>query len=169
MTVKKAFRLAYIVIGFAVALILANLVFGLVLSGQDKEVTILEEKVADLRALTSKRPGTGSATRVAIARFQNALPREQEITSILEEVFKAAARNGILVPSGNYNSVTSNDGLVSRYIFTLPVEGKYAGLKRFLYELEAAARPLVVEEVTLAGSLDEDRVGLKIMMSAYYR
>lgn len=161
---------AYAFIAVAALLIAANFAFGLVVSGQERALAGYEATVDELKSMTSPRHGGAFAARARIEKFTEALPEEGELTSILNEVFKAALRNGVNIPTGAYNPVPPKEGRASRYVFTLPVEGRYADLKRFLYELESSPRPLVVEEVTLSSSrAGESRIGLGIKISVYYR
>jgi len=167
---KMKSRPAYILISLAVFAIAANFVFGLFVSRQEREIASYEMKVEELRAMSSPRHGGGAAAAVRIKEFREELPDGDELASILNEVFDSAGRNGIRIPSGSYNPAPSKDGRASRYVFTLPVEGRYADLKRFLYELESSARPLMVEDITLTGSrAGESGIGLGIRMSVYYR
>lgn len=167
---KIKLKPAYALIAIGALIIIANIAFGLVISRQERVLDGYEQKVDELRSMTSPRHGGARAAAARIEKFREELPTEGELTSILSEVFEAAGRNGIKIPSGAYSPALSGQGRASQYVFTLPVEGRYADLKKFLYELESNPRPLVVEEVTLSDSrAGESSIGLGIKISVYYR
>lgn len=160
---------AYVLFAISAFLVAANLSFSFIISSQDRELAGYEYRIDELKSLSSPRHGGSLATAARIEKFKRALPEKGELTSILEEIFEAARRNDITVLSGAYDSA-HREGGASRYVFTMPVEGRYSGLKRFLYELESSGRPLVVEEVTLSGSrAGKSGIGLNMKISVYYR
>lgn len=163
-------RPAYIILSLAIFVVAANIAFGFVIRGQERELASFELKVEMLRSVSSPGREGESMAAARVKEFREGLPDARDLTSILNEVFVSAGRNGIRIPSGAYDPSPSKDGHASKYVFTLPVEGRYADLKRFLYELESSQSPLVVEDITLSGSrAGESGIGLGIKMSVYYR
>ncbi|MBI5492849.1 MAG: type 4a pilus biogenesis protein PilO [Deltaproteobacteria bacterium] len=148
---------------FSVLLIAADIIFGLkVIGAQRTELSSLEDRVSRLR------PGSGAAS--SVDSFKKGLPDANELTGILKEVLESARRNDLKAPAGSYSPEAVKDTDISRYTISLPVEGRYQQIKRFIYEIESSKRPVVIEEITLASGRGEDgAIGLNIRLSAYYR
>ncbi len=148
---------------FSLSLIAANVIFGFrVIGAHRTELASLEER---LSALRPGKAGPGAA----ISSFKKGLPDSNELTGILKEVLESARRNSLKVPAGSYSPETVKDTDISRYTISLPVEGRYPQIKRFIYEIESSKRHVVIEEITLAsGRAEEGTIGLKIKLSAYY-
>ena len=101
--------------------------------------------------------------------FKKRLPDRDGLTDVLDEVFKTARSNGLKIPSGDYGPETVKETAISRYTITLPVEGRYPQIKRFIYDIETMKYPLAIEEITLSrGKGAAGVIGLKIKMSAYF-
>lgn len=155
------------IIAASAVLIALNIVFGATtLKRQESRAIELEETAASLRAAS----GGKGFKAAALADFIGGLPGQSGLTAILDEMFASARECSLELPSADYGAETFKDSSMSRYTFSFPVEGRYGDLKRFLYGLETSARPLVIEEVSLAGAkAGEGRIALRVRVSVYYR
>ncbi|MBI5454126.1 MAG: type 4a pilus biogenesis protein PilO [Deltaproteobacteria bacterium] len=128
-----------------------------------------EEDIARLQASVSRGRGAGLAeTSDGIVAFKKTLPDKLGLTKVIDKVLASARANGIKIHEGNYAPETIKDAEFSRYSISLPVEGNYPGIKRFIYELESMRDLIIVEEVSLSGAKGSGSIGLNIRISAYY-
>lgn len=172
-SMNKVWRKAPFTIGAVIVLVViaANVLFSwVILKKQGLEIAQLEESV---RAL-SKGKGAKSGVNLAqlmedVERFKKRLPQEKKLTRILGGIFSVAKKNGLVVPTGEYEALTSKETDISRYTITIPVEGRYSQIKKFIYDVETLRYPLAIEDVTLTSSRALDgNIGLKVRVSVYF-
>lgn len=147
----------------SVIVIALNVAFGAAVIGRQ------DEKIASLQESISRGRGAGLAeTSDGIGAFKKTLPDKLGLTKVIDKVLASARANGVKISEGNYAPETIKDAEFSRYSISLPVEGNYPGIKRFIYELESMTDLIIVEEVSLSGSKGSGAIGLNIRISAYY-
>lgn len=164
---------------FAVVIIVINLVFSVTtMRDRSDEVTRLELHSRELRELEHRGLYASGAMslQAASARanrevegFKKKLVDSKGLTLVLNDVFKAARRNGLTITSADYNPVTIKATDISRYFFSFPVEGRYRQVKKFIYDIENSKHMLVVESITMSSSKKaRGRIGVDIELSAYF-
>lgn len=154
------------------ALIAADVVFRLtVIDHQESRIGSMEERIDGLRGRSTGGSGkAGSPERAAsgVAAFKKTLPERKAISKILGEIFGAARGNGLKIDSGDYKPETVKDTDISRYTFSFLLEGGYAQVKRFIYDLESSRYPVVIEDISLTGAKKGDAISLKMRVSIYF-
>ncbi len=162
-----------LLIAISAAVLVSDAVFRLAVIGPRKSrIEAMEGRIMELRGASIGGPGrAGSFDRAAseVAAFKKMLPRHRSISKILGEVFGAARKNGLKIGSGDYSPETVKDMDISKYTFSFNVEGGYAQVKKFIYELESSNYPIVIEEISLARAKDGGgAIALNMNVSIYF-
>jgi hypothetical protein len=160
-----------LVLVFSLFMLAANAVFSLtVIKGQSDEIVSLREAVS-LPGEGLKRPGAREGLKKALAgveNFEARLPDRKGLTGVINDIFNAARRNGLKIPTGDYSPKTVKETDISKYTIRFPVEGTYPQIKRFIYDIEAMDHLLAVEEIAFSSSKGARTIGLKITISTYF-
>ncbi|MCK4738385.1 MAG: type 4a pilus biogenesis protein PilO [Deltaproteobacteria bacterium] len=110
-----------------------------------------------------------SKTQADVAKFKASLPSKEALTTLLKDVYKSAKRNKVKIPEGSYSPKTVEEASILKYTISLPVEGRYKDIKKFVYDIETLKRPLVVDEISFSRSKgSKGVVALHIQLSAYF-
>jgi Tfp pilus assembly protein PilO len=114
------------------------------------ETESLREEVADLRARLRSSGEHGAVPiptdAAQLENFYAFFPRVESLPDWLGHIHTAAARNGLVLESGEYRLVRPRDARLVRYQVMLPVRGTYPQLRGFVAE--------VLEQVPAAGLED---------------
>jgi Tfp pilus assembly protein PilO len=78
-----------------------------------------------------------------LAAFYGLFPNAAATPDLLEKLFNAAQESGVALDQGEYRLVSGKDERIARYQVTLPVQGSYPQIRKFighvLAELPAAS------------------------------
>lgn len=164
-------RPLHVLIAVSSAVIIGNIVFSqFVISRQERGISSLEDKAALLDAAVSGRGDSAWMSKARMIGFVNVAPSQNELPALLRQVFDVARKNNLKVPEGDYAAEPARDGRLSKYTFTLPVEGTYREIKRFIYDLESSDLPIAIDELTLTrGKEGAVKLSLNIRLSVLYR
>jgi Tfp pilus assembly protein PilO len=95
------------------------------------------------------------------------IPTQKDMPLLVKEFVQKARGAGLAVSSINYDIPTRGAEELALLTFSFPTEGKYADIKRFLYEVETSDRIVGIQEVKLDG--DKGRVKLQMKLMTYIR
>ena len=93
------------------------------LSSLQKEVNSSEKSAAAL---------SRNATPTQLAAFYNHFPAEQALPDWLEKILSASHENHLLLKQGDYRVALDKGGKLLRYRITLPINGSYLNIRKFL-------------------------------------
>lgn len=133
-----------------IVLIVAAIGFWLAaLRPMQEQGQVLREQVSELRARL--RAGGESTAPVQtrsgqLDAFYGFFPRIDTLPDWIGRIHVAAARNGLVLETGEYQLERQKDARLARYQITLPVKGTYPQLRGFVAE--------VLEKVPAAGLED---------------
>jgi len=98
------------------------------------------------------------------------LPKWEDFTKVMGEVYKKAERLNLLVDSASYQpSPLKGSGLI-KVMVSMPVIGSYADIKRFIYDLETSPRLFIIENLSLgSGKGEEGEISLKLTISVHFK
>jgi type IV pilus assembly protein PilO len=106
-----------------------------------------------------------------LAEFRGAIPGKNDFTSFLAELFSLSSAAGISIDRISY-APREDDWDLLRYTLSFSVHGSYAQLKKFIHSLEASARLIAIEEVSLSGAERQEGggapVSLSVRLSTYF-
>jgi Tfp pilus assembly protein PilO len=159
---------------FLLIILVANTVFSIaVIKSQSEEILSLLNRIGAARE-ELKRPGRPDAGKgikkvlTDVETFKARIPDHKGLTGVLNDIFVAARRNGLQIPTGDYNPKTVKETDISKYTIKFPVEGTYPQIKRFIYDIEVMGHLLAIEEIAFSSSKGKRTIGLKITISTYF-
>jgi Tfp pilus assembly protein PilO len=93
---------------------------------------------------------------------------------MIRRVTDQARRLELEVPSVKYQPSEVKGDEVMKLTVQMELEGSYAGIRRFLYEVEGLQEPLSIEKVNLTSQTGQqqktmDRIALRLQMAAFFR
>lgn len=101
--------------------------------------TIVSAENNDARRAPAARPRTRSSRRIAARRAIGHLfalfPAAESITSDMARIDNAATAHGFLLASGDYELATIANSSLLRYQITLPVNGNYPDIRKFIVQV----------------------------------
>lgn len=105
-----------------------------------------------------------------LAVFQERIPQKRDFTREMMEVFEISANNGLKVKGISYKPEALKDSNLVVYGVSMTLDGKYAGIKSFISDLQCHGGLLTIDSISLSsGSMTEEAVSLKMQLSAYLR
>ncbi|RNC68727.1 MAG: pilus assembly protein PilO [Desulfuromonadales bacterium] len=141
---------------------------------QEPQLAGLQDQWSGKRALAAGQKGDVSDAyrqgMADLASFNDRIPPKRDFTKLMMEIFETAANNGLTVKGIAYKpDVLRAEGFVL-YGVSMSLDGKYAGIKSFLGDLQCHRGLITVDSVSLSsGSMTEEAVSLKINLSTYLR
>lgn len=95
--------------------------------------------------------------------------RAERMVDVQTELDALARQFGIDLESVNYNNEILEDERLDRFVITVPLEGGYSALRRFLQSVEDSSRFLLVERVALGkGKEGGVLLQLNITLATYF-
>ena len=95
--------------------------------------------------------------------------RAERMVAVQAELEALASQFGIEVASVNYNNEILHDEKLDRFVITVPLEGGYSALRRFLQAVEHSSKFLLVERVALGkGKEGGVLLQLNITLATYF-
>lgn len=118
--------------------------------------------------------GSDPAARQRLARqldeFYQMLPTEDAWPFLVVELPALAASHGLSISRIDYRPTEFGPRPLLRYGLSFAVTGSYDQVKRFIHEVETAARLFVLESLTLKSeSAVDDRVSVQMQLATFFR
>ncbi len=148
----------------AVALVVGSLIaINLVLY-----VAVVRHLAADITERESRNAGLRKKYAAAllfqqqkktIGGFAASVPSQRDMPLLVKELQQTARRLNLRVGAINYDIPRPGSAGVALLSFSFPVTGRYADLKRFIYEVETSGRLVGIESIELKsgkGAVDLD-------------
>jgi len=101
-------------------------------------------------------------------QFRNRIPPHGAILQMIRRVTDLARKLRLSVPSVKYDPVEVTEEALVKLTVQMEVGGKYAAIRRFLYEIEGLQDPLLIEKVVLTSQRGMDRLSLRLAIAAYF-
>lgn len=104
-------------------------------------------------------------------RYRHRIPPPGAIVAMIRRVTDQARRLNLEVLSVKYQPLEVKGEELTKLTAQMEVEGSYAGIRRFLYEVEGLQEPFSIEKLNLASQAKEkgDRIALRLQMAAFFR
>ena len=103
-----------------------------------------------------------------IEEFRNRIPPQGAILQMIRRVTDQARRLKLHVPSVKYQPGEVPEEELVKLTVQMEVDGTYAAIRRFLYEVEGLQDPLVLEKLVLTSQRGKDRLSLRLEMAVYF-
>lgn len=98
------------------------------------------------------------------------LPKWEDFTKVMGEVYNKAERLNLLINSVSYQSSPVKDSGLVQVTVSMPVTGSYADIKRFVYDLETSPRLFIIENLSLgSGKGEEGDISLNLTITANFK
>jgi Tfp pilus assembly protein PilO len=100
--------------------------------------------------------------------FRNQIPPQGAILAMIRRVTDEARRLKLHVPSVKYDPGDVPEDELVKLTVEMQVEGRYAAVRRFLYEVEGLQDPLMIEKLVLTSPPGANQLTLRLQMAAYF-
>lgn len=121
-----------------------------------------ESRINELR----KRHAVGvlyQQQRKGIGALVTSMPTQKDMPLLVKELEQAARRLGLRVGPVNYDIPRTGAEGIAMLTFSFPVTGRYADLKRFVYEVETSARLVGIDALDIKTDQKGEALTLKLM------
>ncbi|MFQ5848657.1 MAG: type 4a pilus biogenesis protein PilO [Candidatus Methylomirabilales bacterium] len=164
-------RLLYLAIGF----LLLNLAFFMLtilparrtVRAHAATVHALQTRMRTLRR-EQREQRLMAALLKGMEQFRSRIPPQGAIVAMIRRVTDQARRLHLYVPSVKYHPGEVPEEALVTLTVQMEVEGRYAAIRRFLYEIEGLQDPLMIEKLALTSQRGGDRLTLRLQMAAYF-
>ncbi len=103
-----------------------------------------------------------------MGQFRNRIPPQESILAMIRRVTDQARRLNLYVPSVKYQPGEVPEDALVKLTVQMEVEGRYAAVRRFLYEVEGLQDPLTIEKLVLTNHRETDRITLRLQMGTFF-
>ncbi len=104
-------------------------------------------KAREQRAAPGAEAGAPASAADKLAAFYGFFPRPTDLPDLLHKVFAAAKAQGLKLEHGEYRVVKDNAGALNQFQLTLPVQGTYPQIRKFVDGAMAQVSTLSLDSV----------------------
>lgn len=119
-------------------------------------------RIADLRAKHAAAV-IYQTQKKTLGNIAASVPMQKDMPLLVKELVQGARRLNLHVGSVNYDIPRPGEQGATLLSFSFPVTGRYADLKRFLYEVETSGRLIGIESAELKSEKGVVSLNLKLM------
>ncbi len=95
------------------------------------------------------------------------IPAQKDMPLLVKELVQTARRLNLAVSAINYDIPKRGGEEVAMLTFSFPAAGRYADVKRFIYEVETSDRPVGIQDVKMES--DKGMVNLQMKLVTYIK
>ena len=104
-----------------------------------------------------------------LARFRGRIYPKSHFAKFISELYDQAAKNNLELQTITYKPLLNKEEQLLEYQLAVAVRGKYAQLKKFIYDLGSASNILVIDSISLASTdTSADTIQLQIQITSYF-
>ena len=146
----------------------------LVLPARDQRLE-QEQQLLDLQRRIRGLQGDGESGEVVLAAFREVeefaqgFPPRANLVGLIGRLTRLGRSVAVSIPTVDYRPSEIKDAGLTKVTLTMAVEGTYNKIRRYLYELEAMRRYLVIERVTLTDPKGTSELQVQLQLSVYVR
>jgi hypothetical protein len=160
----------------ALLLVLANglLLLLLLLPARSQRLE-QEQQLLDLqrRIRTLQREGRSGEVLLAAFReveeFAQGFPRRADLVGLIGRLTRLARSLAVDIPTVEYRPSEVKDAGLTKVTILMALEGPYGKVRRYLYELEAMRRHLVIERILLKDPRGTSELQVQLQLAAHVR
>jgi hypothetical protein len=131
----------------------------------EEEAAVLQRDLASGALTGAERPGVAGQ----LATFYAFFPAPETSPDWLGRIHAIAVRQGVELAAGEYRIERAPGTRLARYQMTLPVQGSYAQIRRFVGEVLEQVPAAALEEFTLRrDSVESPRVDARLRITLYF-
>src|SRR5574337_198964 len=94
-------------------------------------------------------------------------PSQKDMPLLIKDLVQSARRLGLSVSSITYDIPRRSGEDLAMLSFSFPVEGRYADIKRFIYEVETSGSVVGIQDLKLDGT--KGRISLNMKLATYIK
>jgi Tfp pilus assembly protein PilO len=136
--------------------------------GQEQQLLDLQRRIRGLQ-----REGESGEVVLAAFReveeFAQGFPPRADLVGLIGRLTRLGRSVAVNIPTVDYKPSEIKDAGLTKVTLTMAVEGTYNKIRRYLYELEAMRRHLVIERVTLTDPKGNSELQVQLQLSVYVR
>lgn len=142
----------------------------IVVKPRERDLAALEKeyllKREEIKSVKEGSGGIDDRLRLLYGR----IPKWEEFTKVMGEVYNKAERLNLTVESATYKSDEIKGTDIVKVAVSMPVTGSYAEIKRFIYDLENSPHLFIIEGISLSKGTgkEEDEVSLMLTIKAHF-
>lgn len=102
-------------------------------------------------------------------QFRNQIPPQGAILAMVRRVTDEAHRLNLHVPSVKYQPGDVREDKLVKLTVQMDVKGRYAAIRRFLYEVEGLQDPLMIEKLVLNSQRGANQLTLRLQLAAFFQ
>jgi Tfp pilus assembly protein PilO len=163
---EKDKRLRTAALVFSVFLVLDLLLYGVFIAPSVAWLATWEAKYGALR----KRHAEAILFKNQKSSFVGimaGIPAQKDMPLLVKDLVQTARRLNLSVASVKYDIPKRGSGELAMLTFSFPAEGRYADLKRFVYEVETSDQLVGIQEMKLDS--DQDKVKMEMKLLTYIK
>lgn len=103
----------------------------------------------------------------AFAGIRDGIPAQKDMPLLVKELVQTARKLNLSVGAINYDIPRRGSGELAMLAFTFPAEGRYADVKRYIFEVETSEHLVGIQDVQFDS--DRGRVKLTMKLMTYIR
>jgi len=160
----------------ALALLLANsLVFALLVLPAREQRQEQERQLLDLQRRVRTLQREGESSEVVLTAFKEVetygqgFPPRADLMAIVAQLPRLARSLGVAVPTVDYKPTEVKDAGLMKVTVVMAVEGQYSKIRRYIYELAAMRRHLVIERLLLRDPKGTSELQVQMQLGVYLR
>lgn len=147
---------------FAGLLVLDLFLFGVLASPYSLRLSAFEDKYRELRkrradAVMFKQQKSSVSGVIA------GVPAQKDMPLLVKDLVQNARRLNLSVSSVKYDIPVRASGELALLSFSFPAEGRYADIKRFVYEVETSDRLVGIENLKMDSEKGIVRMDMKLL------
>jgi len=146
----------------------------LVLPARDQRLE-QEQQLLDLQRRIRGLQREGESSEVVLAAFREVeefaqgFPPRADLVGLIGRLTKLGRSVAVNIPTVDYKPSEIKEAGLTKVTVGMAVEGTYGKIRRYLYELEAMRRHLVIERVTLTDPKGTSELQVQLQLSVYVR
>jgi len=134
-----------------------------------------EQRLLDLERRIRMLQREGESGEVLLTAFREVeehaegFPRRADLRGLIGQLTKLARSAVVDVPMVDYKPSEIKDAGLTKVTVSMAVDGSYAKIRRYLYELEAMRRYLVIERMQLRDPKGTSELQVQLQLALYVR
>ena len=161
---NKRLRVAAFV--FAAFLVLDLVLYGVFIAPSAAWLATWEAKYGELR----RRHAEAVLFRNQKSEFagiMSGIPAQKDMPLLVKDLVQAARQQNLTVSTVKYDIPKRASGELAMLAFSFPAEGRYADIKRFIYDVETSDRIIGIQEMKMDS--DQGRVKMEMKLLTYIK
>ncbi|MGE5172628.1 MAG: type 4a pilus biogenesis protein PilO [Betaproteobacteria bacterium] len=151
---------------FTGILILDLVLYGGFVATSAGKLTVCEAKYGEFR----KRHAEAvlfKKQKPAFSGVMAGIPAQKDMPLLVKDLVQAARRLNLSVASVKYDIPRRASGELALLAFSFPAEGRYADIKKFIYEVETSDRLVGIQELKMDS--DQGKIKMEMKLLTYIK